>query len=206
MSNTSITLRSVPTQARSRETFERILEAAVELLEEEGWDGFNTNLLAQKADCRVSAVYRYFSNKETVIATLARRAIDEWDTWFENFDAEMEATGDLAQVWSKHVDKFYNSIHQLPGGLAIRRAMKASPLLAEIDQADTDVLIQKLADTLRTNFPQLKPRRCEAIAQVLLESAVAVLDKALESTPAKAKILLEELKTMQQEYLKLCTT
>ena len=61
-------LRNVPTQARSRETFEKILATAVELLDELGWDGFNTNLLAERAGVRVSAVYRYFPNKEAVLA------------------------------------------------------------------------------------------------------------------------------------------
>jgi len=71
-------LRTLPTQARSRETFERILSEAVQLLDELGWDGFNTNLLAQRAGVRVSAVYRYFPNKEAILAQVFEEQIDEY--------------------------------------------------------------------------------------------------------------------------------
>ena len=44
-----MTLRQVPTQARAQKTVEHILATAGDLLAEVGTDGFNTNLLAERA-------------------------------------------------------------------------------------------------------------------------------------------------------------
>lgn len=203
MDRSEVTLRSVPNQARSKETFERILSVAIELLDELGWDGFNTNVLAERAGYRVSAVYRYFPNKESVVLTLAQRVIEEWGTWLESFSDDLEETDDFILVWQKSIDVFYKSIKALPGGLAIRRAMKASSVLAEIDQEDTDQWIKNLSGSLLISFPHLTRSRSNVAAQLLMETSVTIMDKAIDSSPATARSMLSELKLMHAEYIKM---
>ena len=86
-------LRTKPTQVRSAAKFDRILDTAIILLETEGWDGFTTNALAERAGIGIQTLYRYFPNKLSVVATLARRVILEWNEWFSDFDSFM--AGDL---------------------------------------------------------------------------------------------------------------
>ncbi|MDG1204091.1 MAG: TetR/AcrR family transcriptional regulator, partial [Pseudomonadales bacterium] len=75
-------IRRRPVQTRSAKTFDHILDTAIVVLEETGWDGFSTNLLAERAGIGIQTLYRYFPNKLSVVATLARRLISEWDSWF----------------------------------------------------------------------------------------------------------------------------
>ena len=67
MTRTDLAQRLAPRQARSRATIEHVLEVSAELLEEVGLDGFNTNLLAQRAGVGTRAIYRYFPNKFAII-------------------------------------------------------------------------------------------------------------------------------------------
>jgi hypothetical protein len=60
MSGPQLAPRARPQQARSQATVERLLQVSAELLEEVGVNGFNTNLLAQRAGVAVRAIYRYF--------------------------------------------------------------------------------------------------------------------------------------------------
>lgn len=65
--------RKIPSQARSRATLDIILEAAAQLLESVGEGGFNTNALAERAGVSIGTLYRYFPDKQSIIAALARQ-------------------------------------------------------------------------------------------------------------------------------------
>ncbi len=70
--------RKIPTQRRSHATIEVVLEAAAQLLESAGEAGFNTNALAERAGVSVGTLYRYFPNKQAILAALGRREHDAY--------------------------------------------------------------------------------------------------------------------------------
>ncbi len=69
----SILLRKRPTQQRSRQTIEVILEAAAQVLEAGGLATFNTNAVAARAGVSVGSIYQYFPGKDAVMVALIRR-------------------------------------------------------------------------------------------------------------------------------------
>jgi AcrR family transcriptional regulator len=72
--------RRVPVQRRSRERVEEILKAAAELLGEGGVDALTTRSLAAHAGIPVATIYRYFDNRDAIVAAYLDRqlaAIDE---------------------------------------------------------------------------------------------------------------------------------
>lgn len=62
--------RRQPRQARSRQTVERLLEAADRLLSAQGVLAFNTNAVAAEAGIDIASLYQYFPSKEAVIYSL----------------------------------------------------------------------------------------------------------------------------------------
>ncbi|MEL5306611.1 TetR family transcriptional regulator [Serratia nevei] len=70
-----ITSRKQPQQARSTELVAAILEAATQVLAEEGVTRFTTARVAEKAGVSVGSIYQYFPNKESI---LFRLQVDEW--------------------------------------------------------------------------------------------------------------------------------
>ena len=66
----SIIPRKPPTQVRSAQTVEAILEAAARILETDGLAGYTTNRIAETAGVSVGSLYQYFPNKEAVTAAL----------------------------------------------------------------------------------------------------------------------------------------
>lgn len=66
-----------PQQARSLATLQRILEAARDLLEHEGWDGFTTEAIAQRADVSVGSIYRRFGDKDGVFIAVHEAHVAE---------------------------------------------------------------------------------------------------------------------------------
>ena len=62
--------RRQPRQARSRQTVERLLDAADQLLSEQGLLAFNTNAVAAEAGIDIASLYQYFPSKEAIIYSL----------------------------------------------------------------------------------------------------------------------------------------
>lgn len=62
--------RRQPRQARSRQTVERLLEAAERLLSAHGLLAFNTNAVAAEAAIDIASLYQYFPSKEALIYSL----------------------------------------------------------------------------------------------------------------------------------------
>jgi AcrR family transcriptional regulator len=65
--------RKAPTQSRSEETVASIIEAAAQILETEGFNGFNTNAVAARAGVSIGSLYQYFPGKDALTVALIRR-------------------------------------------------------------------------------------------------------------------------------------
>jgi AcrR family transcriptional regulator len=68
-----ITARKRPKQERAVATVDAILQAAASILQKHGWDGFTTNLVAERAGVNIGSLYQYFPNKQAIVAELQRR-------------------------------------------------------------------------------------------------------------------------------------
>ncbi|EKS70839.1 MULTISPECIES: TetR/AcrR family transcriptional regulator [Caballeronia] len=65
--------RKAPAQSRSEATVASIVEAAAQVLESEGFEGFNTNAVARRAGVSIGSLYQYFPGKDALIVALIRR-------------------------------------------------------------------------------------------------------------------------------------
>jgi len=196
--------RRAPVQERAQKTVALLLDTAAVLLEEVGVEGFNTNALAARADVRVRTVYRYFPNKLAVMIALAERLAEQWDGWFDGFRALADPTADWRALWSQYIDTFVGGIRDIPGGLAIRRAMRALPELHTVDRHDNERLARQLATALASRGVRTSRRQLTMMARLLVETAVAVLDSALFEPQVPARTQIDELKRMHLAYLESC--
>lgn len=195
MSVTDLSLRARPQQSRSQATMDRILQVSAELLEEVGPDGFNTNLLAQRAGVGVRAIYRYFPNKWSILVNMAERLHDLERAW----------VGDLKDVgsfpnWRSAVDRaidgYFAAASKHTGYAALRAASHATPELREVEDRSNRELELDLATGLRALGVALPPRRLQAVCRTIIQSSNRILDIALQSERAEARLLLAELKRM----------
>jgi AcrR family transcriptional regulator len=65
--------RKAPRQPRSEHTVEVLLEAAAQVLERDGLEGFNTNAVARRAGVSIGSLYQYFPGKDALTLALMRR-------------------------------------------------------------------------------------------------------------------------------------
>ena len=68
-------IKKVPIQDRSRETFDAIVTACTWLLTDRGYAGTTTNHIADRAGVNISSVYEYFPGKDAIVAQVAERLV-----------------------------------------------------------------------------------------------------------------------------------
>lgn len=69
----SVAARRQPRQKRAAVTVEAILDAAALILEAEGFGGYNTNAIAERAGVSIGSLYQYFPNKAALTQALIAR-------------------------------------------------------------------------------------------------------------------------------------
>lgn len=87
--------RKTPSQKRARVTVEAILEAAAYILVRDGWEGFTTNSVAERAGVNVASLYQYFPNKDSIVAELQRRHIEKGRAAYPEMIAQLRSQPNL---------------------------------------------------------------------------------------------------------------
>lgn len=71
--------RLTPVQTRSRKRVDEIVDAAAELMFEEGADALTTRAIAARSGIPVATIYRYFSDRDAIIIAFIERQMREMD-------------------------------------------------------------------------------------------------------------------------------
>ena len=87
-----------PKQARSRASFDAIIDAAARLLRERGYEALTTNHIAEQAGVGIATLYDFFPNKEAIIAELAARMMAKVEADMEEAFAEARGLDPWAGV------------------------------------------------------------------------------------------------------------
>ena len=66
-----------PKQARSKQTKEKIVQAAIQLFQNRGYEGTTSNEIAAEAGVSVGSFYVYFTDKRQLLLSIFDRLADE---------------------------------------------------------------------------------------------------------------------------------
>ncbi|MEM9176279.1 MAG: TetR/AcrR family transcriptional regulator [Myxococcota bacterium] len=195
-------MRNTPRQARASETVERLLTTSMALIEERGLDGFNTNLLAERVGVRVPSVYRYFPNKQAIVATLYRRLTEEWHPLFEE---GFRRLADPALDWREECDalgrRLLDLLQRSPSRLAIRRAMRANEVLVEIEREDNQFVAERFAAAVAPRVRSHDEADLVVAGRTWINAMSAVVDVALELPRAEQEDQFRENFRLVRAYL-----
>jgi AcrR family transcriptional regulator len=82
-----------PLTAKALIRRQRIVEAAIELGTEGGYDAVHMRIVAERAGVALATVYRYFESKDHLLSA----AVSEWTAQLQNSVARSPARGDTAE-------------------------------------------------------------------------------------------------------------
>jgi len=204
MKNGSLELggRRKPTQQRAIDSVDTILATAAVLLDEVGVEGFNTNLLAERAGVRVRTVYRYYPNKYAVIMALTKSLAVQWDNWMQRrYAALADPKSDWKTAMRISRDEWIVNARQVPGSLSVLQAMYATPELREFHFQIFENMSRQTARALRKRGVKLSPTKLLAIGRVIVTAINGGVDVLLQISGKEAKAFIAEMDEFQEAYL-----
>jgi AcrR family transcriptional regulator len=179
--------QAIPKQDRARDTYERLLNVAGELLAEVGIDRITTNLICARAGVTPPALYRYFKDKYAVLEALGTRLMDRQNRVLVDWIARHEGGG---------VEAMQGAIEELlretaattaaePGAIWILRALRASPLLIHIRVDSHRYVTDRLRDAYAAHLPNVRREDLWERLRLSVEMGFA-LDEMLCEEPGVA--------------------
>lgn len=192
--------RAAPTQKRARETVALILDTAAALIDEVGLEAFNTNLLAERAGVRVRTVYRYFANKESVIAALILR----FHTESEQAMGPVAWLGDRRRDWRAtichYIDEMLAWAGRTPGALLITGDLQGMPELLGLQEHLDEAIAADFVSAMQARGVALPERRLYAVARTFIDASDAIVALVATKHSDRADELIDELKLLITSY------
>ena len=201
--NEQLEPRSRPVQERSRQTVNRILETAAELVDEVGVVGFTTNLLAERADIRVRTIYRYFPSKLGILNALMIHLNEESAERLK----ELSELGDPERDWRELIgtwaDDMLKWTRERPGARLHLGWSDSVPELLAVHEKLDDAWAHSLMDAMRARGVKLPSKQLYAVCRIFNDALDSMTSLAAFCDEKSSKRITEEARRMLVRYLEL---
>jgi AcrR family transcriptional regulator len=196
-----LTPRRKPSQDRSRDRVERILDATAALLIDTAADKITTAAIAETAGVPIGSVYQYFPNKLAILAELARRVMEEVDVKTASLIAADFGVLPWDQAIDRAIDATMQGYAEQPGYLQLLLSIRPTPEFRAITDESNERVAAMLAfhPALQSLIPS---DRIELVTRAAVQAANSLQDWALsEDDPARRNRIISEMKTLLKGYL-----
>src|SRR5258708_8379690 len=188
--------RLVPTQQRSRERFERILECAAELMAEQGSEAFRMSEIVERTGVPFGSLYQYFPDKTAIIGTLAERYNAIGRDCVRRDLASVRSAKDLYPALCRIVDSYYQMFVDEPVMRDIWQATQADRALQKLAEEDGIHLAGLLVEALRRIAPNAPAPALSAFSQLVMTLIAAAVRHAIALEHEEAQRIITLFKRM----------
>ncbi len=192
--------RNPPTQARSRERLQRLLDAGATVLADEGAEALTAARIAAVAGVPVGSLYHLFEDKEGIVEALALR-------YWQGFEAIAVALADadeaaplqdpVGRVYAALADGFRSE----PGFLALWYGGLRSQRVRDITRPIRAGFVTAFVRILAVHWPDADPAARTAAAEMVVRTGDGLLREAFRVDPQGDEALLAETTFMLSTYL-----
>ena len=191
-----VAVRTEPTQRRSTQRLDALLDAAAEIVDESGFERLTTQMVAERAAASIGTVYRYFPDRVAVLHALRERSIRRFR---ERVADDMERSR-LATWWDVvdvSLDAFAALYRDEPGFSVVHAGRR--------ETADGDIepeFAHRLASLIEAEFGGVgDSQELRFRLGVAIELGDALISRAFERQPIGDDRYLAEAKRLVHGYL-----
>ena len=195
-------LRRTPSQRRSRERVERMLNCAAEVIAELGSDALRMSEVARLAGVSIGSLYQYFPDKSALIRTLAERYNAECRHCVEEALAEVHTLETLCQAFAQLVDDYYAVFLAEPVIRDVRSGAEADKNLREMELAESRANGALLAAALERVRPGAEREALAQSAFLIMHLGEATMRLAVSVPRAEGDALVAAYKRMALSELR----
>lgn len=196
---TALSVRAEPVQQRSAERITSLLDAAAELIDQNGIDGLTTSDVATRSGSSVGVVYRYFPNIQSLLKALAARNLDRFTTRLHELLPENPA--DALGAMNGVVDAYLQLARSEAGFRALRFGDVIDDRFIRENPGATSALSKLFADLLVTRYELTPSEELAFDIEVLVEIGDALLHRAFRYDAAGDERYIARLREIVADFL-----
>lgn len=192
-------LLRVPKQARSQKKFNDILDTALKLIHEKGYEQVSVRAIARGCDQPIASVYQYFPNKLAIVRQLWERYTQGLSAFLtEEFLMLVANPGadTLHRVTARIVDHMDAYHRENPEFLDIWRCVDSSPELRALNRQDTLDVARAITGAVCAVEPGVDPDSVFHRAIIACETANHTVQLAQELPETMRAGVIDKLKSV----------
>lgn len=190
-----------PVQQRSKERVERMLAAALAIIELKGSDALKMSEVAERAGVPIGSLYQFFPDKSAIIHTLAERYAQESRGCISDGLANVRDEEGFRRAFRELFDIYYGMFLAEPSRRDIWFAVQADKDLRAFEIAESRHNGMVVADVVERLRPQVDRRALEASALLVMSLGEATVRLAISVEPSEGRAMLEGYKRMALKEL-----
>jgi AcrR family transcriptional regulator len=193
-------LRRVPVQGRSLARVQRMLDACAALVDEVGYDGLSTTLLAERAGVAIGSVYQFFPDKRAIVAALTQRSLE---AYLGRLSLRI-SDGGLTNWWDAvdaAIDEYIAMHRMVPGFRTLHFGDVVDRNLLDEERDNNAVIVEQLGQMLITEFGVPDEPRIRFALGIAVETADGLIKYAFRRDPEGDDAVLAETKALIRDYL-----
>lgn len=188
-------------QARGERRIGEILDAALALFAELGYERASTNAIAARAGISPGSLYQYFPNKEAIAEALSQRLLDRLRAAHAAAFDDPPVDLPLVDLVSRVVDPLVEFNVANPGAKTIFGNTDMPATLAAGSRPLHAAVTGRVATIVRARWPRLSDDDVSRTALVVVQIVAALMGPVVAAAGDERTALVTELKRALVGYL-----
>ncbi|WP_349899027.1 TetR/AcrR family transcriptional regulator [Parafrigoribacterium soli] len=198
MARSTTAQRHRPRQDRSAQRVELILDTTAALIDEVGYGALTTALIARRADMSGPAIYRYFTDVDSIALALAARNLERYVERCREFLAH---TGEWQQAIAAAIDAYADLFRHEPGFRRIRLGDSFAQDARGTRSSNKNMLARAVSELFVEEFEVLPRTQLVMHVEVMVEIGECLIARAFDSSPEGDPFFLGECERVMVSYL-----
>jgi len=145
-------IRRVPTQSRSREKYDKIIQTARELIGNKGNDSVSMREISKDSGVALASIYQYFPDKNAILQAIMESLFEQVRTTIIVALDNCKDISELIDQVSQGVNVYYAMFKNDPVSAILWAGLQANPKLMELDTQDSiknaDIVCEKICSII----------------------------------------------------------
>lgn len=194
--------RPVRRQARGKQRMAEILDAALALFAEVGYEAASTNAIAARAGISPGSLYQFFANKEAIAEALSARLVESFrGAHASAFHIDGAADLPLDDLLDRMIDPLIAFNLTNPGAKALFSNTDMPAQLAAATRPLQAAVLGRVASVIAARAPSLSTEDRMRSATVAVQIVKALMPPIVAAEGAERSALIRELKRAMRGYL-----
>jgi AcrR family transcriptional regulator len=194
--------RPVKRQARGRRRIADILDAALTLFAESGYEATSTNAIAARAGMSPGSLYQFFPNKEAIAKALSARLVEQMQEAHSSaFELARVTDLTLDELLDQMIDPLIAFNLANPGAKALMANTDMPALLEGATRPLHEAVVGKVDAIIAARSPRLSTVERNLAAMVTVRIVAAMMPPIVAAHGAERDALIAELKKALRGYV-----